>query len=61
MLVPSGDSDALANEFVELASDPARRAAMAAAARDDAMRFDIGAIATALDDVYAGVTERGAS
>lgn len=49
VLVPPGDAGALAGALITLASNPGRRAAMGAAARERAVReFDVGAVADRL-------------
>ncbi|WP_433463550.1 glycosyltransferase family 4 protein [Spirillospora sp. CA-128828] len=45
LLVPPGDTDALADALCELITDPARRQVMGAAAHQTAARYDIAAIA----------------
>jgi glycosyltransferase involved in cell wall biosynthesis len=52
VLVPPSDPDALANAMAELAADPARRAAMTAAATVDAQRFAIGRTVARVEAVY---------
>jgi L-malate glycosyltransferase len=55
VLVPPGQPDRLADAYVELAGDPARRAAMADAAARAGERFDIRAAAARLDDLYVAL------
>ncbi|MDL4773958.1 glycosyltransferase family 4 protein [Actinomadura xylanilytica] len=45
LLVPSGDTDALADALCELITDPARRQVMGATAHQTAGRYDLAAIA----------------
>ncbi len=52
VLVSPRDPDALASALAELAADPARRAAMGAAALADAARFDIRRTVARLEAVY---------
>jgi phosphatidylinositol alpha-mannosyltransferase len=52
VLVPPGDASALGEALLELASDPARRAHMAAAARERAERFAWPNVAREVEGVY---------
>ena len=52
LLVPPGDALALAEALRALALDPARRASMAAAAREHAERFSWAHVAEEIVDVY---------
>ena len=54
-LVPRGDRDALTRAVVDLATDPATRAAMGAASGDDALRFDAQRAVEELELIYADV------
>lgn len=56
--VPPGRPDLLADAVIELLNDPARRAAMAAAARRWALDHDADWTATAFDALYADVARR---
>jgi glycosyltransferase involved in cell wall biosynthesis len=55
VLVPPGDTVALASTIRDLLSDGARRSGMACAAVAGASRFSPDAVVDALDAVYAGV------
>lgn len=55
LLVPRRDKDALAAALVGLLSDPERRAAMAAAARQTLRRYTIDAIAGRFADLYDAI------
>jgi D-inositol-3-phosphate glycosyltransferase len=60
VLVPPRDPDALATTMVALLNDPARRAAMARAARTRAAAvFDIRGHAQAIEAVFDDVLSRG--
>ena len=52
VLVPAGDAVALGETLLELASDPARRAGMAEAARERAERFAWPNVAREVESVY---------
>ena len=52
VLVPVGDVAALADAYVSLANDPARRSAMGAAAQARASAYDIRRAAAVLEDRY---------
>jgi glycosyltransferase involved in cell wall biosynthesis len=52
LLVAPADSQALAGAIRELCSDPLRRRRMGETARQQALRFDVGRTAKALQAVY---------
>jgi phosphatidylinositol alpha-mannosyltransferase len=52
VLVPTGDEDALAGALRGLLADPARRAALSAAGRERAARFDWSVVAAEVLQVY---------
>jgi glycosyltransferase involved in cell wall biosynthesis len=62
LLVPPGDTDALADALGELIDDPGKRQTMGAAARQAAARYDIATTAwqweTLLTELLAGRTDR---
>jgi glycosyltransferase involved in cell wall biosynthesis len=55
MLVPVGDTDALAAGIVSLAKDRTRRMSMGAAARDRARQFDVHCHIGSLEALYASL------
>jgi glycosyltransferase involved in cell wall biosynthesis len=55
ILVEAGDPGALAEAIGSLLRDPSRRARMGEAARRRAGRFDIGAAAARMEEVYEGL------
>ncbi|MCW3837126.1 glycosyltransferase [Sphingomonas canadensis] len=62
LIVDGGDTDALASAFFALADDPARRAAMAEAARAiDLSRWDHREMVRAIEEVYAAAVGQGAT
>jgi glycosyltransferase involved in cell wall biosynthesis len=62
LLVPPQDPDSLARALVALATDPSRRAALAAAAGARAAEFTIDAIAARFADLYdALLADRGSA
>ncbi len=58
VLVPAGDVDALADAVIDLLRDDARRAALSAAARDEARRFSPETVRIALVAALSPVVER---
>lgn len=58
LLVPGGDTDALAGAIVRMATDPSLRASAAQGARRRGAAFEIGAIADRYDEVYRAVLAR---
>lgn len=59
VVVPVRDARALAEAMLALAADPARRAAMGAAARADALvRFDLGRVVARVAEVYDELLNR---
>ncbi|MCO5995296.1 glycosyltransferase family 4 protein [Actinoallomurus rhizosphaericola] len=52
LLVPAGDTDALADALGELIDDPARRHAMGAAAHQAAARYDIATVARRWETLF---------
>jgi glycosyltransferase involved in cell wall biosynthesis len=62
MLVPPRDPGALAAALAELLADPARREAIAAAARERARGYELPAIAARFAELYDSLlAERGVS
>ncbi|HEX6533328.1 MAG TPA: glycosyltransferase family 4 protein [Gemmatimonadaceae bacterium] len=61
LFVPPGDDDALARTLRSLIADDARRAALAAAARDRATRYGPARMAEAYANAYALLASRGAA
>jgi glycosyltransferase involved in cell wall biosynthesis len=61
VLVPAQRPDLLAGAYAELAADPIRRAAMASAAQQRAIRFDIRRATADLERRYAALGARSCS
>jgi glycosyltransferase involved in cell wall biosynthesis len=60
LIVPRGDSNALADAMGSLLADPARRAEMGRAGRERALRlFDWDRTAEQFEKIYASVMARG--
>ncbi len=59
-LTPVGDPAAMADALIELIADPARRAAMAAAALRASERYDPGAVAERYERLLTGLARRPA-